>query len=129
MKYFVSALIAATAFAQFDPTNCCGELPANPRCLGCNYVSGSLGMMSAPDVTELIDGVLVGALLVEHVDGLETCIKDIDPLVTHITTAVDDFEEGSPDKMTSAVLELGNFYAQVATTMEGCNKISSDGVT
>ena len=40
--------------------------------------------ISALQVVELIDGVLVGALETEHVDSLETCIKDIDPLVTHM---------------------------------------------
>ena len=50
-------------------------------------MGGPLGI-SAINVVELIDGVLIGALEVEHVDNLETCIKDINPLVTHMTTAV-----------------------------------------
>ena len=35
MKYFAAALIVSTAFAQFDPTDCCSELPRLSSCLGC----------------------------------------------------------------------------------------------
>ena len=35
MKYFAAALIATTAFAQFDPTDCCRTMPVDARCLGC----------------------------------------------------------------------------------------------
>ena len=91
-------------------------------------MAGPLGI-SALDVVELIDGVLVGALEVEHVDNLETCIKDINPLVTHMTTAVQDFEDGSFHKIAAGIDELGKFVSQVATTMEDCDKVSSDDVT
>ena len=37
---------------------------------------------SALQVTELIDGILIGALETEHVENLETCMKDFNPLVT-----------------------------------------------
>ena len=67
--------------------------------------------ISALDVAELIDGILIGALEVEHVDGLETCIKDVDPLVAHITTAVEDFEAGSFDSIAAGVDELGQFLS------------------
>ena len=80
-------------------------------------------------MVELIDGVLVGALEVEHVDNLETCIKDINPLVTHMTTAVQDFEDGSFHKIAAGIDELGKFISQVSSTMEDCKKISSEDVT
>ena len=79
-------------------------------------------------MVELIDGVLVGALEVEHVDNLETCIKDINPLVTHITTAVQDFEAGSFHKIAAGIDELGKFISQVSTTMEDCEKVGADDV-
>ena len=84
---------------------------------------------SVLEVVELIDGVLIGALETEHVDSLETCIKDFNPLITHMTTAVRDFENGSFHKIAAGIDELGNFISQVATTMEDCEKISSDDVT
>ena len=157
MKFYATALIAATAFAQFDPTNCCNEMPVSVRCMGCysdpelagfdptdccrelpinpfkcigcsseQYLNGTL--TTVLDVAELIDGVLVGALQAEHVDNLETCIKDIDPLVSHITTAVKDFEAGSFHKIAAGIDELGHFVSQVATTMEDCEKVGSDDV-
>ena len=128
MKYFATALIATTAFAQFDPVDCCRGLPRDPRCLGCSDGNGSIAM-TVLDVAEVIDGVLVGALEAEHVDNLETCIKDIDPLVTHMQTAVEDFEAGSFHKIAAGIDELGKFVSQVATTMEDCEKVSSDDVT
>merc|ERR1719266_1387196 len=129
MKYFASAILTATAYAQFDPTDCCRTMPIDARCIGCTDVAGPLGI-SALDVVELIDGVLVGALEAEHVDNLETCIKDINPLVTHITTAVQDFEDGSFHKIAAGIDELGHFISQVATTMEDCEKIvTGDDVT
>ena len=84
--------------------------------------------MSASDATTLIAGVLAGAKI-QSVDDLGSCIKDSDPLVSHIFTAADDFDDGSVDKMNHGVTELGNFFAQLATDMEGCGKLSSDDVT
>ena len=112
MKYFISALIATAAFAQDvpNPTDCCRVIPIDLRCLDCPNVNGPHGM-SALNVVELIDGVLVGALQVEHVDNLETCIKDINPLVTHMTTAVEDFEDGSFHKIAAGIDELGKFIS------------------
>ena len=45
-------------------------------------------------MTKLIDGIIVGGLETEHIDNLDTCIKDINPLVTIMKAAVDDFEDG-----------------------------------
>ena len=99
--------------------------------MGCGNtqaVAGSLGM-DVLDVAEVIDGVLIGALETEHIDSLETCIKDVDPLVSHMHTAVQDFEDGSFHKIAAGIDELGKFVSQVATTMEDCDKVSSDDVT
>ena len=102
-------------------------MPIPDTCLGCGEANGSIAM-TVLDVAEVIDGVLVGALEAEHIDSLETCIKDIDPLVSHMTTAVEDFEAGSFHKIAAGIDELGKFVSQVATTMEDCDKISSDDV-
>ena len=97
--------------------------------MGCDPIVDVNGIgTSVLDVAELIDGVLVGALATEHVDNLETCIKDIDPLVSHMTTAVQDFEDGSFHKIAAGIDELGKFVSQVATTMQDCEKVGSDDV-
>ena len=132
MKYYVSALIATAVFAQFTPSLCCYyECPRDPRCIGCEVPCNDEASpidISVSDMTALIGGVLAGAKI-QSVDDLATCIKDADPLVAHIFTAADDFDDGSVDKMNEGVKELGNFYAQLATDMEGCGKLSSDDVT
>ena len=69
--------------------------------------SGDDHGMGALQVTELVEGVLVGALAVEHVDSLDTCIKDVNPLVTHMEAAVEDFEDGSFSKIAAGIDELG----------------------
>merc|ERR1712051_806383 len=112
--------------AQFDPTDCCRTQPIDSRCIGC-FVASSLGM-DVLDVAKVVDGVLIGALETEHIDSLETCIKDVDPLVSHMHTAVQDFEDGSFHKIAAGIDELGKFVSQVATTMEDCEKVSSDDV-
>ena len=118
MKYIVSALIAATAFAQFDPTDCCRELPINAKCMGC-FVEAVPNGMSAPDVNELVNGVIKGTLGIEKID-VSACIKDINPLVTHITNTDEGFATGTKDSMTTAVNELGQFFKEVSTTIDGC---------
>ena len=86
--------------------------------------------MSASDATTLINGVFAGAKI-QSVDDdeLATCIKDYDPLVAHIHNAAAGFDDGSVEKMNEGVKELGNFFSQLATDMEGCGKLSSDDVT
>ena len=71
-------------------------------------------------MTELIDGIIVGGLETEHIDNLDTCIKDINPLVTLMESAVKDFEDGSFHKIAEGIDELGQFISKVGTSMEDC---------
>ena len=126
MKYFALALLAATAFAQVGPS-CCHTSP--PTCTdGCKEFEVAGELKIAEHIVELIDGVLVGALAVEHVTGLETCIKDVNDLASHMTTAVEDFEAGSFHKIAAGIDELGHFVSGVSTTMEDCEKVGADDV-
>ena len=70
--------------------------------------------------TALVDGVLIGALETESVDGLATCIKDFNPLVTSMTRAVHDFEDGSYHKIADGIYALGLFVSEVGVIMEDC---------
>ena len=106
MKQFAAAILAATAFGQFDPTDCCRSMPIDPRCMGCgpeNDVSSN--GMSASDVNTLIAGVLAGAKI-QSVDDLGACITDTN-ITAHIDAAADDFDDGSPNRMNDGIKELG----------------------
>ena len=70
---YATSLLIAFAAGQFNP-------PPNTTPL---------------EIVSLIDGILIGALDTESVTGLETCIKDFNPLVVDMTKAVHDFEDGS----------------------------------
>ena len=108
MKSFaIAALSAVLASARVDPTQ-----------------NGA----TAPEVIELIDGFLIGALDVEHVDGLDTCVKDFNPLVTDMITAVQDFEDGSYYKIADGIYQLGQFISQVGILMGDCASVSDDDV-
>ena len=77
------------------------------------------------DVLEVIEGVLFGALKTEGITDIETCVKDVSPLVTDLEAAFKDFEDGSFHKIAAGIDELGKFLTQVSTTMEDCEKIMS----
>ena len=83
---------------------------------------------TAPEVIELIDGFLLGALEVEKVDNLESCIKDFNPMVIDMITAVQDFEDGSYHKIADGIYQIGQFISQVGITMEGCAAVGDDDV-
>ena len=84
--------------------------------------------VTAIEVTELIDGFLIGALTVENVQDLDTCISDFNPLVTDMVTAVNDFEDGSYHKIADGIYQLGQFVSQVGVLMEDCAAVSSEDV-
>ena len=69
---------------------------------------------------EVIEGVIFGALKTEGITDIETCIKDVSPLVTDLEAAFADFEDGSFHKIAAGIDELGKFLTQVSTTMEDC---------
>ena len=98
MKAFAVGILAAVASAQDTDANGMGALA----------------------ITELIDGILIGALHKENVEGLETCIKEFNPLVTTMYTAVMDFEDGSYYKVADGIYQLGQFISQVGVIMEDC---------
>ena len=86
--------------------------------------------MSALNVTELVEGILIGALEKQKVDDVDACLQDINPLVTTMTAAVKDFEDGGFSKICKGIDELGHFISDVATAMENCEAIATgDDVT
>ena len=107
------SLLAAFASADDCPPHC-GSFEMNG--------------VTALEVTELIDGFLIGALEVEKVENLNTCIKDINPLVTDMTTAVNDFEDGSFNKIADGIYQLGQFISQVGVIMEDCDQVGAEDV-
>ena len=84
--------------------------------------------VTAPEVVELIDGFIVGALGYESVDSLETCVTDVDPLVTDMIAAVKDFEEGSFQSIADGIYQLGQFVSQVGISLEDCASISTEDI-
>ena len=89
-----------------------------------------VGESTTQDVLEVIEGVIFGALKTEGITDIETCVKDVSPLVTDLEAAFADFEDGSFHKIAAGIDELGKFLTQVSTTMEDCDKIlSGDDVT
>ena len=98
-----------------NPDDCKGEGP------GLFEVSAT-----ALEITELVDGFLIGALEVEHVENLDTCIKDINPLVTDMTKAIQDFKDGSFSKIADGINQLGLFIQEVGISMQDCSQVSSE---
>ena len=88
-------------------------------------VDASVEESTTQDVLEVIEGVIFGALKTEGITDIETCVKDVSPLVTDLEAAFKDFEDGSFHKIAAGIDELGHFLTQVSTTMEDCEKIMS----
>ena len=59
---------------------------------------------------------------------METCIKDFNPLVTDMETAVADFEDGSYTKIADGVYQLGQFISQVGVVLEDCPQVGASDV-
>lgn len=59
------------------------------------------------EVTQLLDGFLLGALKTEEVYDMEMCIREINPLITDLTTAIADFKDGSYYRITDGIYYLG----------------------
>ena len=81
---------------------------------------------SAVEVIELIDGVLIGALDTEHVENLDTCVREFNPLVMHMVDAINDFEEGSFHAISEGIYELGQFISQVGIIMSDCAQVGAE---
>ena len=82
------------------------------------------GWDTAKEVIELIDGVIIGALETEGVVGLGTCVKDFDPLVQDMVTAVQDFEDANYANIADGIYNLGQFVSQVGIVMTDCSSLS-----
>ena len=87
-------------------------------------VSGTLS--KTEEVVELVDGFLMGVFETENVEGLETCIEDINPLVTYMDTAVADFKDPSYHKIADGIYNLGLWVSQVGILMESCAAVSDE---
>ena len=87
---FAIGLLAASVAAQAGP--------------GPDFILGSVG---AAEVVELIDGVLIGAFETEGIVNLDLCVTDFNPLVTDMSKAVADFEDGSFHAVADGIYQLG----------------------
>ena len=83
---------------------------------------------TAVEVTELIDGFIIGALGYEKVEDLDTCIEDFNPLATDMSKAVADFEDGSYNKIADGIYQLGQFISQVGVVMKDCAQVGAEDV-
>ena len=88
----------------------------------------SVNGVTALEVTELIDGFLIGALDVAGVENLDICMKEFNPLVIDMETAVNDFEDGSFHKISDGIYQLGQFISQVGVIMEDCAQVGDEDV-
>ena len=88
----------------------------------------SSGLQTAEEVVEIIDGVLIGALTVTGVEGLDTCIKDFTPLATTMNAAVTDFEHPTFHNISDGIYNLGQFISQISTIMNDCAAVSDEDV-
>ena len=104
MRTFTLCLLATTAAAQVE------------------------NGVSAPEVIELIDGFILGALGTEKIDSLDTCVTDFNPMVIDMVKAVNDFEDGSYHSIADGIYNLGQFISQVGIVMEDCVAISDADV-
>ena len=80
----------------------------------------SISKPNVKEITQLLDGFLFGALKTEEVYDMEMCIKEINPLVTDLTTAIADFKDGSYYRITDGIYYLGQFVAQIKTVTKDC---------
>ena len=89
----------------------------------------NLNGVNAPEVIELIDGFMLGALDTEKIDSLDTCVMDMNPMVIDMVNAVNDFEDGSYHAIADGIYNLGQFISQVGIVMEDCVAISESDVS
>ena len=55
------------------------------------------------EIIEVIDGFVIGALATEEVYDMDVCIKDLNPLVTDIATAIAEIKAGSYPRIAEGV--------------------------
>ena len=80
----------------------------------------TLSKPNLKEITQLLDGFLLGALKTEEVYDMEICVKEINPLITDLTTAIADFKDGSYYRITDGIYYLGQFVSQIETVTKDC---------
>ena len=80
----------------------------------------NVAIPSVKEITQLLDGFLLGALKTEQVYDMELCVREINPLVTDLTTAIADFKDGSYYRITDGIYQLGQFVSQIETVTKDC---------
>ena len=72
------------------------------------------------EIIEIIDGFVLGALGTEQVYDLDLCIKDLNPLVMDMATAIAEFKTGSYPRIADGVYQLGQSLSQAGLVMKEC---------
>ena len=74
-------------------------------------------------VPEFTAGLIFGFTGTNHLDELNTCMKDVDPLIKDVQTAFDDIKSG---KLIAGIESIGNIFWLLPDAVSGCQGMDSD---
>jgi len=77
-------------------------------------------------LTEIVTGVLKGALHAEHFDDINTCIADAEHVFADAEGAYQDFNAGGVSNVIAGLKELADLMKTVKTGMSDCSSLTAD---
>lgn len=80
----------------------------------------------SPEVAQIIEGILVGALNAEGLSNIENCIKDSRIVFDDVEEAVQDFEKKTAAGSTAGLAKVGDAVMEIKTMMSVCPGVEVD---
>lgn len=80
------------------------------------------------EITQVVDGLIIGVFKQEGVDSVETCLEDTSSLAVYMEKAIADFKDGSIDAIGDGIYQLGLFIQEIAISMDNCASFSPEDV-
>ena len=77
-------------------------------------------------MVEIVKGFLKGAIEAEGFNDIETCIQDVEHVVSDAETAFTDFESKDVHKIVDGFKQLVDLMKTVKTGMQDCSSLKAD---
>lgn len=80
------------------------------------------------EITQVVDGLIIGVFKQEGVESVELCLDNVSSLAPYMEKAIADFKDPSVFNVGDGIYNLGLFIQEVAISMDDCASFTPEDI-
>lgn len=80
------------------------------------------------EITQVVDGFIIGVFKKEGVESVEQCLDNVSSLVPYMEKAIADFRHPTTFNVGDGIYNLGLFIQEIALSMDDCSSFTAEDI-